>query len=604
MKMKELFQEKLPVERCLDICDFVEELYLSDCDLLILMARKFYNLFCVFHELNCEKYKQLGVSYENQKKIVTNRALPVLEKEIREGVYKKIIIADDIIIHGRTVRDVYDELKAINSSLDIRVMSYVRNHEKDNRVLETIPADRILPRYVVEVDEWRTLSNEIVTSFYLTGRPYISYLPYFLLDIGWDELKKRFSLKDRIPIQNRDMEMLNVDAWIYMGNELAIFKNVEECNVCGIRFYYYKQVSRLLAIPYCCMGEIEKEDLQEKLYFLRSNYLRKEYTEKIGAGSQKNDMGIMELEYVLSTWMAMYLFDKKKIAIKKWVRDTEEYNFSERLLPDAILSSSEVQERMEKICWGNQNLKNNKSMYSEDVEILRRHFEELLDKYRSSYSKWTACEENETHNYVLRIMGHFESVNGNLDEEKCREEGKPKRLFGLPVSFILDRLAKLLLELQGGDLEEKIKQAFAAIMTVVDAGLATIVTKYIEETGVAESIIYSGEQKYKFYEITNFPAMYGLYLIEEKIAEKPDATDEDLNKAKKNFVNQYLIYMDDNKVFYTKGEVENLAAMHLKQEYGKFLRNSYKKYYGEPLLQNAIELALGSLNDKGYERRT
>lgn len=104
MEIKALIQTKLPKERYLDICDFVEKLYLADCDLLILMARKFYNLFCEFHELNIQKYEKLNIPYSHDKKIVTNRALPVLEKDIKEGRYKKIIIADDIIIHGRSVK--------------------------------------------------------------------------------------------------------------------------------------------------------------------------------------------------------------------------------------------------------------------------------------------------------------------------------------------------------------------------------------------------------------------------------------------------------------------------------------------------------------------
>ena len=48
----------------MDIQDFVEELYQKEFDWLILMARKFFNLFCVFHEMNCEEYREMGVLYE------------------------------------------------------------------------------------------------------------------------------------------------------------------------------------------------------------------------------------------------------------------------------------------------------------------------------------------------------------------------------------------------------------------------------------------------------------------------------------------------------------------------------------------------------------
>ena len=53
MKIKDVLKKYLSEERIMDIQDFVEELYQKEFDWLILMARKFFNLFCVFHEMNC-----------------------------------------------------------------------------------------------------------------------------------------------------------------------------------------------------------------------------------------------------------------------------------------------------------------------------------------------------------------------------------------------------------------------------------------------------------------------------------------------------------------------------------------------------------------------
>jgi len=59
MKIKELLKEYISEELFNDLAGFVEELYLMDYEYLVLMARKFYNLFYVFHEINCEKYKKM-----------------------------------------------------------------------------------------------------------------------------------------------------------------------------------------------------------------------------------------------------------------------------------------------------------------------------------------------------------------------------------------------------------------------------------------------------------------------------------------------------------------------------------------------------------------
>lgn len=591
MEIKALIQTKLPKERYLDICDFVEELYLADCALLILMARKFYNLFCEFHELNVRKYEKLNIPYSANKKIITNRALPLIEKGIKEGIYKKVIIADDIIIHGRSVKEICDKLLEMNPELDVQIMSYVRNNEENNHILDSIPNDHILPRYVVKTDDWRELSDEIVNTFYLSGRPYISYLPYFVLDITWNELLCKFQKEDMLSIQHDDMKRLGIEAFVYIGDGIEIFRNFKLCKVCGVRFYYYPDIPKIIAIPYCCLNDMSKDTLDRASDFLRTNFLNPQYVHKISNSSDEPDMRMIELEYVLSSWMAMNLFDSFGISIKQWVRDIEEYNFSERLLTNE-LSGQMVQENMRSFSQLIQACDAVLDIPNSDVEILKQHFNNLLQVYSGEYHKWKTCRQKSQsiHEYVLRILGHFESVNGNLDEEKCKNEKDQKRLFGLPVSFVLDQLAALLKNLQGGTLKENLNLAFAAVITVIDAGQATIVARKISETDAVESVIYAGEQNYKHHEIVNFPVMYGLYFIEEK-GDQKCKSNEEIRLLKDAFIKRYIDYMKENSIFYIEGDIEYLVSADLKKEYGKFLRNSYKKHCQEPELQYAVALA-------------
>ena len=215
----------LPQEQINDICDFVEELYLMEYDLLILMARKFFNFFFVFHDLNCEKYMKMGIPFQHEKIIITNNAIPVLKPDIQKGDYSRIIIADDIIIHGRTISDLYEQLLHIAPKHTMILLeSYGRKKEK-SIFLEQLE-DKIHVRYYLEEQKRKALSDQIVRTFYMSGRPYIAYVPCFYIELphrqlidAWKKEKEEF-----YDISSLDMKNMNLYAYSYAGRELKRFR--------------------------------------------------------------------------------------------------------------------------------------------------------------------------------------------------------------------------------------------------------------------------------------------------------------------------------------------------------------------------------------------
>lgn len=602
MEIKELLLKNISENKYFDICNFIEEIYLMEYDVLILMARKFFNLFCVFHKENCLKYERLKIPYQNKGIIVTNRALPLIKNDILKNNYKKVVIADDILIHGRSIREVYQELIDLCPELDVLLMSYVRNNKDITAYADIF--ERVQSRYEVEVHEWKELSDEILNVFYMSGQPYISYLPYFLLDIEWEKLLKKLSVNNCISIEDEDMIRRGIKAYMYVGKEIDVFKHLKCCKICVIRFYYYSKVNKVIAIPYFLMNTMRKKNLEKISDFLRKNYLTTDYQELVERNNNADEMRIMEFEYVLSAWMSMYLFNKLDISVTLWNKEIEKYNFCKWLIPYQILSEQTIVSRVTKIKEIDIDILNEENEMNKDISILLDEYSKLKKIYYTNFTRWKKMDSwgKVRVNYERRFMDNYLLINGNIDEERCKNGTvEKKRLFGMPVAFILKDMAEYLDELFGNEKnrEDYINQVFAALIVSIDSGRGTIVTK-VEGTNLedqfVESVIYAGEQNYKFYDYTNYPIMYGLYLIEEESYEQ--SVPNEISTRKSLMIDRFTQYLDEQKVFYIREEMVQISNLNLSVLFKKFLQNSYEKYYGNTILDKAVTLAMEICNNK------
>lgn len=604
MDKKNLLLRYIPEELFSDISDFIATLYLMEYDVLILMARKFYNLFCVFHEENCRKYKRLGIPYQNSGKIVTHRALPLIRSDIITQKYKKIVVADDIIIHGRSIRQVYDELIAISPEVEVRLMSYARN-DKDTRIYKDI-LSKINSRYLIAEYERRALSNEIVNTFYIAGRPYISYVPYFTLNLRWNDLKRRLPDEGCLSIQDSDMKKYGIEAYLYKGKELDIFRGIRCCKKCVVRLYYYSQLDLTIMIPYFLTNIMEERFLEEISDYVRKQFLKPEYQRLLERNSQAAEMRSMELVYILSAWMGMYFLNRMQCSEYIWHKEIEKYNFCVGILPETKFSASEIENYVkgfkqvaDHIASGEIKENDNNS----EVQTLLSKYNDLKIKYTTNYDRWkkmTAWNADQS-NYEMRFISNYLVENGELDEELCKgDNGKKNRLFGVPVSYILDDMSDYLYELFGQkeERENYSDRVWAALIGTADSGRGTIVIKTEkadDQNEYTESVIYAGEQNYKFYENTNFPVMYGLYLIEREstLEEVPDQ----IEKRKQKMVEDFVAYLESEQIFYIKEEVLQIADFDLSNLYKNFLQDSYEKYSGNKVLDRAVAMALDICND-------
>lgn len=598
--MIESLRTEISGDEIRDMCRFIEELYMMDYDVLILMARKFFNLFCVFHEINIGRFARLEIPYNGSGKIITNRALPMIKEDIKSKKIKKIVIADDIIVHGRSIKEVYDEVLEINPELEVSIVSYVRN--KQDQTMFKNMADHIFCRYLVENNEWRAISNKIVSTFLITGRPYISYLPYFSLNIQWNQLKEILADMDCIPLTDEDLRRLGIEAYIYQGKDLQIFHDLEFCKICAIRFYYYPQSKQVVLIPYFCMDLIEYDSLIRISDFLRKDFICCEYLKATKANHFTDIMRNMEVEYVLSSWMAMYFLNKHHILLDIWHKEIEKYNFSDYLLSEDIITTEEITKRIRDLSIIDKEVV--KGHFSPDnrTNFLLEKFSGLKDLYKINYEKWKKANfwMDSQIDYGQMLIDNYLAENGNLDEDYCQtNEPEKKRLYGISVPNVLDQMQDYLFDLYNGEKSKEIcmNLAFSYLILAVDSGRGTIVTKIDENNNQIVyngSVIYAGEQNFRFYDYTNFPLLYGYYMIERETERQMEL--KDLKRRKREMTNRFMQYLDENNIFYIKEEVLQIERTNVCERYKKFLQDSFEKYKGNATLNKAISLAKNICN--------
>lgn len=601
MDIREVLQKRLSVRRVRDICDFVENLYLMDYDLMILMARKFFNLFCVFHELNCEKYERMKIPYiQENKRIVTDRALPLLKSKIGED-YKKVVIADDIIIYGRSIGRVYDEIEQICPDIEIYLTCYMMNHvDVQLQDPESILRNKVQYRYLAESDEWKMLSDEIVQIFYLSGRPYISYLPYYTLKGDWSKKTGGFDDDQVFHIGCDDMKHYGIKSFMYTGPELAIFRRLPFVKTCCLRFYYYKPIDKTVVIPYCSVDVLEDTYLEKLSDYIRKQYFTKEYRKLLKENSNGNAMRIMELEYTLSVWMAVYFFAIRQEEDYKWKRDIEFYNFVTEILPEKRFQVAEITNAVYELMKFNYE---KVIPETQDYDkVLEEKFEALKKEYLKKANLWKGKKCNEVYeSYIQRFLENYLKLNGDIDDEEAKKGSQNNdfeikgRHYGLPISYILNSITEDY-EKWGEKTPEKCeKKCYAAILCAADSGKGTIVTRHLKDKGISESLIYAGEQNYKFYENTNFPFLYGLYIIEQE-------GKRGIKRKKREFRIRFLQYLKANGIFYRWEETQQIMRMEISRKYGRFLTNSYDKHMKDnrsekASLEKAVIMALEICGD-------
>ena len=573
---RERILKRISLEEYRGLLGFVERVYLSEYALKVLLARKCSNLFFALIELVREEdggrvrhlYEQ-KFPVESRPVIISDRALCFFRQSIKEGIYPSILIVDDVMIHGKTVAQLYGQIKPLVEGQDckIDIWAYAANN---NEVLPDVARSAKVDRQCA-TSEWRVITDKIVDIFYLTGRPYTSYVPNIVLDVSAD-LGKAVEAFVKNPevkrINNTFQREEDIFSYAWIDPErwnFSVFRS--------IRIYKNEDLEKCVIVPMVSLMPVWENVFLRYGDILRE-FICRDYYEKVFPDCR--ELSYRMIIYVISALWGRLFFERfagcSAVGTDLESPLEEKVNFGREILN---------RERLRKLS----------AAQIEEIAVrLENAYEEVdLDKLRSLSPDFQILEEETDHipeqekgeERPLQIL-NFLYINAKKEEERWKagenREGMCGRLGGYPLCCIPDRFS----DLDRGDILMQVLQA-------IDLGHGSILaTAYETEAGFCYvSLLHSGERNYKYVEMRYFPFLYGLFEIEKEMRRRQEEEDE----KKRSFLERYLVRFEKTCTEYAREDLNKLCAMNVTEAYKSVLIRDAWSYVDQDALRTAINVA-------------
>lgn len=386
----------------LTLMDFLWEISSStEYDYVILMTRKMYSFF-----------RSYQISPKEKPIIIASDAIPFLKDKLKD---QRILIVDDIRIHGRTVAWISDELSSSNNaprSIDYKV--FIIDESSVSELDNNIGAENdftyhlSLPRSM-----WRKISRQIIERIRGTLTPlrYSVCYAHVPICVQQEEIVQRLNL---VKIKNCDPEYDVVDSYIWNPRSLnnpEFYDGILD-SLC-IRIDFSKHCPGVaLVVPQVILKPLCDSDVTA----LFSEISSKKVPEEVHP-----EGACRFFEYAVSQW-AM-------IAIAKELAQQLDLQNGSYVLNDSDLS----------YCCDNELI-----TYARDVDFFAR-FERILKHsikpYSLSINKGNAMEMIGRITAPKGTMGYlrFLCESGFADELLCTLKER-KRIDGARVQYLLQRL--------------------------------------------------------------------------------------------------------------------------------------------------------------------
>ena len=592
--------------------NYVADVYLANYDLKVLMARKFSNLFYSFLPLLKEEnggrveyqYQKLlekrkgdqGCESNKEPVVISNRALSLLKEDIKSGKFKRILLADDVILHGRTLNEVYSMIESwfeegkVEGGT-IHVCAYARSEDKMLQNLKFMKEPEPRIRHICHTNgECREISNTIVDFFYLTGVAYTSYVPNVRVDsrsfLG-EKLREVISKQENqfFKQSGKKTEWNSIKAYVYIEKNLPDF-----AISCNMRIYEFEECEEFILIPMVMLKPIKKETLQNCLRELKT-LMNDEFYDRMD-GYFGSEIGYRTLVYLLSAlWGWKFAQNVLGVSCDQFCyeQSEEELNFTQKVLKVNVGQEDfyeKLNDLWSKVAKTYEPAKNISSLVEKEKD-----YKEVLQLFKNNEECFTP---EQLKNNTRVFVGRFLYLNGQLDEkhsqqvletEDEKKDGKPakrKRLMGFPVYQLVDWLS---------DLNHNVSQIINAILEAIDFGKGSIVPISLKEKDKEYflSVIHAGEENYKYFFNEYFPFLYGLYHLEYLAGRRK--TYKKLKTWKEAFTKEYKEYWKQNNHFYLEDDIGRLETMEVTEDYSNVILNAEWKWMTEDDVVYAIKLA-------------
>lgn len=578
---REKILKRISLEEYRGLLGFVERVYLSEYSLKVLLARKCSNLFFALIDLVREedggrvrRLYQQKFPEGKEPIVVSDRALCFFMEAIRSGEIKSILIVDDVMIHGTTAQQLFEQIKGLVEERECRidVWSYAANRDE---VLQDVIGKAQVDR-LCGTHEWRVITDEIVDIFYLTGHAYTSYVPNVVLkgDSSLRSVMDKFRNDPAVKkIQNSFQEGAGalLYAWIDTKSwKFSLFRSV--------RFYRNEALEQCVVVPMVSLMPVREEVLLRYAGILEE-FICPDYFNKVFQICR--ELSYRAIIYVVSSLWGRIFFEKRggcSLGIEELENPREEeVNFGQRILNrerinklkaeqiEAVMSELEAAYQPVDLdtLWG----------LSPDFQILNENMQHIPKQEES--------EKNP------RQILNFLHSNAEKEEELWEENRhggteKRVRLDGYPLCCI-----------PGFFKNQSKEDILMQVLCAIDLGHGSIITKAYktENDTYYVSLLHSGERNYKYVEMRYFPFLYGLFEIEKNMRKEQ-------GKYKHMFMEEYIKKSGENCTEYVRKDLNKLCGINVTEAYKSVLIRDSWNYFDQDALRSAIDMADEVLQNK------
>lgn len=471
--------------------DGLYEFFLSiiegDYTYVIIMSRRclvLYQIFMIFYILD-------NRIVESKCVVLSDKAVPYYYNKIRQE--DKIIIVDDIIVHGRTVSKLYDFLKMQCLNLEIKVYMASRTR---NCVSKKI-GDRIWFKFEASEHEWRKLSNKFVDCIVESNVPYTSFVPSFFQYNSanvWNYLETQFSdsneLKYYIYKGNSSNNCESERRYYFEKNSrnFPIFESLSlgEC----IRLYWNPKIEKLTVIPYVFLRALKFSEIDIVTNTLKE--LIPQNCININSILQKEAEGQLKSS----------LYEYKMRLLTCILSDLYWKVFEERYLANIKIEKYFDNDTIEK-SFGKE-ISNELIYIEENYQTLLSVNLQIQNKYCSEDSMLTILKKNiNASKCDIAIRNHFKCA-WSEDETEARNNRERKE------GFLVEDFIKVCTKWEKNEI-------LANLISNWDIGIAAANFKVKSESKLVGCFITSGEQSYKILLERNPEIMVVLLIISNQI---------------------------------------------------------------------------------------
>lgn len=531
----------------------------------IIMTRRCFSLYKIIAPILSSK----GIS-NRCGEIITDHALPLRINEISKALMNQIqnkdsksdtvIVVDDIIIYGRTVNNLLDNIisgvKDANNIENNEITHMLLNHMRVLCITQNLWNSKIRDEYKPLVLA-RTYStsltcknksckfSELIKSADVANTSYIvSYRKKFSQEV-YDKIYNN-TIEQKYMVENtsKELKKFHVRSYVTRVSTPIILKGIETKGY--LRMYFYEQTNSIMVSPLIIL-----EDISEDVFLSFCNEIVKKLCNRDTMHQIIEILNSKEVKcYSVKARLANLLLSH--IILVRFLKQCFETDLN---IPTCI-DDFDFQEII-KYNFNEDISKEFKYYHYNLHEIVLNSFN-LNDFYCKTGIK-VELEEKLSKSIFKRAMS----------DNRAALDGEENRLSG--INIINDQTKQIL------------DFAFTRLLLFIDNGVATLKTFFCEETSQFMSAIFPGEQAFRimydkfedfiplFYEIENFADLHELKpykLYHDFIDKLPNNVFQNYDFTKQEFHDYIDILKDNNQQIsdiyaYSDKENSSLYEQHL-----------------------------------------